>query len=80
VNPFDTEISFELVSPENGTAVISLRDTYGRIVRSVKEPVNAGVNSMQVKNLANLTPGIYVVQIQLRDKIVTRRLIKGEKL
>jgi hypothetical protein len=80
VNPFEGDISFELVSPENAEVTISLRDAYGRAVKTVKESVNAGVNSMQVNNLGKLPSGMYILQIQWKDKVVTKRLIKGEKL
>jgi hypothetical protein len=79
VNPFDSEISFELVSPENAAITISLRDAYGRAVRTEKQSVNAGVNVMQVNNLGKLAAGMYILQIQWKDKLITRRLVKREE-
>jgi hypothetical protein len=79
VNPFDSEISFELVSPEEGTATLSLRDAYGREIKTVKESVNAGVNIMQMNDLGKLPAGFYVLQVQFKDRLITKRMIKGEK-
>lgn len=80
VNPFEGDISFELVSPENTTVNISLRDAYGRLMKTLKEPVITGVNSMQLNSVGKLPAGLYILQIQWKDKLVTKRLIKGEKL
>jgi hypothetical protein len=79
VNPFDGDVSFELVSPEDAAITITLRDAYGRVMKTVKEPVNAGVNSMQLNNLAKLPAGVYILQIQWKDKLISKRLVKGEK-
>lgn len=79
VNPFNREISFELVSPEQGIVNISLSDAYGRSVKTDKSQVNAGVNVMQINNLGKLAPGMYILRIQWKDKVVTKRLIKGDK-
>jgi hypothetical protein len=80
VNPFSEEISFELVSPENTDVTISLLDAYGRAMKTVKRTVNTGVNVMQVNSLGKLSSGLYILQIQWKDKVITKRLIKGEKL
>jgi hypothetical protein len=79
VNPFDSEISFELVSPEEGSATLTLRDAYGREIKTVKASVNAGVNIMQMNDLGKLPAGFYVLQVQFKDKLITKRMIKGEK-
>jgi len=79
VNPFESEISFELVSPEDGAVTITLRDAYGRMMKTIKESVNAGVNSMQVNDLGKLPQGMYILQIQWRDKVITKRLIRGDQ-
>lgn len=79
VNPFDQEISFELVSPEQGMVNLTLTDAYGRAIKTEKSAVNAGVNVMQVNNLGELAPGMYILRIQWKDKVVAKKLVKEYK-
>ncbi|HKP31608.1 MAG TPA: hypothetical protein VJT83_02740, partial [Chitinophagaceae bacterium] len=46
INPFSNSISFDLIAPENGTAQVSLMDSYGRLIVQSKETYVAGLNSI----------------------------------
>lgn len=76
VNPFKTNISFELVTPHDGSAVISLVDMYGRIIRQQKENILRGTNIINMDGLSSLSKGVYSVRIQVDDKIINRLAAK----
>lgn len=76
INPFRNTLSFELVSPDAGTANLSLTDMYGRTIRRSKEPVSRGLNSLRIQQLEGLSSGTYTLRIQLNEKIINRQVVK----
>jgi hypothetical protein len=76
INPFRNNISFELVTPHDGSAVITLIDMYGRIIRQQKESIMRGTNSMNVDGLSALGKGVYSVKIQVGDIIINKLAAK----
>ena len=78
INPFSNKISFELLSPHDGPAIITLHDAYGRIVKTAKEQVRAGINSIQIHELGHLQSGLYVLQLHLKGKTIAERMIKTD--
>jgi hypothetical protein len=78
-NPFTDRISFELISPDDAPVTVSLLDTYGRLVKQQKGSVNTGSNNVQMTGLGKLPAGIYVLQIQMKDKTILNRLLKTDQ-
>ncbi|MBS1604905.1 MAG: T9SS type A sorting domain-containing protein [Bacteroidetes bacterium] len=79
LNPFVDHISVEMTSPAEGRAVLSLSDMYGRYVRREQTQVNEGLNSMNVYGLNALPAGTYVLQIQVGDQVISKKLVKALK-
>ncbi len=76
INPFTSFLSFDVVSPNSGTMQVMLIDSYGRIVRSTKQSVAEGLNSLSVEGLNMLSTGAYTLRIQFEDKILNKRVVK----
>jgi len=65
------EISFLL--PENGTCMLTLRNTLGELIQTTTLDGQTGKNSVNV-DLSNLGQGIYVYTLEYKDVVLTRRL------
>ena len=76
INPFSDKVSFELLSPEQGSASMILFDNYGRIVHHAVVAITPGANAVSINNLGKLSRGIYTLQFQMGDKIVTKKVLK----
>ena len=79
LNPFVDHISAELTAPAEGRAVLSLSDMYGRFVRREQVQVNMGLNNLNVYGLGGLPAGTYVMQIQVGDQLISKKLVKVTK-
>lgn len=78
-NPFVNRIAFETIAPENGNIQVTLTDNFGRVIKSYKEHVFAGSNTLSINNLDNLASGTYVLRVQYGDKINVQKLVKLNK-
>lgn len=76
VNPFSSQISFDMVSPEKGKATVQLIDLYGRTVKQSNVLLLEGLNEIFLRNLDHLSSGIYALRIQIGERIITRQVLK----
>ena len=76
VNPFGSQISFDIVSPERGKANVQLIDLYGRTVKQSQMNIVQGMNEVFLHNLNHLSSGMYVLRIQIGEKIITKQVLK----
>jgi hypothetical protein len=75
-NPFGSQISFDIVSPERGKANIQLTDLYGRIVKQSQMSIMQGLNEIFLRNLDHLSNGMYALRIQIGERIITKQVLK----
>jgi hypothetical protein len=76
LNPFVDHITIDLTSPGEGNVIVSLTDMYGRFVRRVQQPVNQGLNTINLYGLGNLAAGTYAMQMQYNDQLISKKLVK----
>ena len=76
LNPFVDHISMEMTAPAESKAVLSLSDMYGRYVRRQQVQVTLGLNNMNIYGLNALPAGTYVLQIQVGDQLISKKLVK----
>ncbi|HEY0434886.1 MAG TPA: T9SS type A sorting domain-containing protein [Chitinophagaceae bacterium] len=76
VNPFSHELDFGVTIPENSRIDAIICDLSGRPVK--RESFNAyqGANSMVIPNTDVLPPGVYILQIRNRDKVINKKVLK----
>lgn len=76
INPFIDEISFDMTVPQDGPAVFTLIDLYGRIIKQEKQNVVEGWNTIQIYIPGYLPSGSYVLQVLYADQRISKKLIK----
>ena len=79
INPFVNTISFDLIAPENGTALVSLMDSYGRLILQSKEVYSAGLNTVRIHNLVKIPNGNYLLRVQVGTEVFNRKVIKNDR-
>lgn len=78
-NPFQSAISFELETPVDGVAHVSLVDGYGRNVKQIKMNVIKGTNLIRLEDLSALALGVYTLRIQQQEKVINKMMIKARQ-
>jgi hypothetical protein len=76
VNPFHETISFDMVAPASGEAIITLIDAYGRLVKQVKAPFSKGLTNIRIGNLGALATGTYSLRIEADKQVFNRKLVR----
>jgi hypothetical protein len=77
INPFTETLAFEMISPADGVALVTLMDTYGRPVKQTREAYNKGITSMRLTNLSMLAVGTYTLMIQADGQVFNKKVIKA---
>ena len=75
-DPFNDMIKVTIASLQEGQFIIKLLGVDGRTILSKKAPANAGNNSFSLDGLGYLTPGVYVLEVQIGSQIARERLVK----
>lgn len=75
-NPFAKSILFDAVVGEAGTLEVSLLHASGQKLRSKSGPVREGINTIHLEGTGNLAAGIYILQVQYKGKMITRKLVR----
>src|SRR5579871_942068 len=76
INPFNSQLSFEMIVPNNDIATLTLIDMYGRIIKQQKQNVYQGENNIYIYDLGTLSVAAYTLKIQYADKIVVKQVMK----
>lgn len=79
VNPFNDKISFDLISPIESATTVSVIDSYGRMVKRIRISAVQGLNTVQVNGLEKIASGMYILQVQQQDVIISKQVLKIEK-
>jgi hypothetical protein len=77
LNPFYHSISFNLTAPEDQRVTLSLYDSYGRLLSRESRSAYKGINHFDLNHPGTLQTGMYVLQVQYKDQLITKQLIKG---
>ena len=76
LNPFRDAITFELETPEDGSANISVIDSYGRVVKQIKQQVSKGLNAIRLNELNSLAKSIYTLRVQMNNRVINKSIVK----
>ncbi len=76
VNPFRTQLQFELVAPRGEQVQIRLLDLFGRPLLERKQVVEAGLNPVTLTDVHRLPAGTYVLLVTTSRGIVQKRVMK----
>ncbi len=76
-NPFNTHTGVSIVATNGGAAQIQVLDMQGRLIISETVNVKMGSNYNELKDLGNLTNGIYFVKVNVNGTSKTIKVTKG---
>ncbi len=79
VNPFDNNISFSLVTPTDRQALVTVLDSYGKIIKQDQTKLYAGINKVSIDNTGILSNGTYILRIESEGQVINRRIVKTKK-
>jgi len=76
INPFTSQLDFEITIPENSRIDAIITNMLGRPVRRESFNVYSGINSLTIPGTDNLPPGMYILQIKNKDGLINRKVMK----
>ena len=76
VNPFNTDVQFNIRTPQDGIVNIALLDVLGKQVRQKTYTIYSGVNAMVLPSTGDLPSGVYILQVSRDGIVVSRKLFK----
>ena len=77
VNPFTSLLSFDVDVAEGGKLEVTVSDARGRQVKKKSYVAHAGLNNLMLSDVDGLSTGVYVMQVQHKDKVVIKKLVKN---
>ncbi|MBO9572878.1 MAG: T9SS type A sorting domain-containing protein, partial [Chitinophagaceae bacterium] len=77
VNPFHSNISFDLIAVRDAAARITVMDNYGRIIRRVQTKALKGYNHVILDQLSGLSQGTYILRVEIDNEIINRIVVKA---
>ncbi|KIC95262.1 T9SS type A sorting domain-containing protein [Flavihumibacter solisilvae] len=78
-NPFTSQLSFEIISPENGDAELELSDMLGKGVKKIALKVHKGNSNHVIANTTLLSAGTYVLTLKMKGEVIQKKVIKMNK-
>jgi hypothetical protein len=79
INPFASVLFFDLASARDGVAKAELIDQFGNPVKRGSFEVRSGVNQLTFDNTNVLTPGIYILRVELGGATIYKRVMKENR-
>jgi hypothetical protein len=76
VNPFNNNISFDLIVAQDAPATFTVIDNFGRAVRQVKSKVLKGYNHVMLGQMSGLSNGMYFLRVETNNEILNKAVIK----
>ncbi|MDP9231080.1 MAG: T9SS type A sorting domain-containing protein, partial [Bacteroidota bacterium] len=76
LNPFNSELDFDIVVTENNKIDVFLMDMIGNTVKQESLFVYEGINSLSVPNTERLKTGMYILQISNKQKTISKKVMK----
>jgi hypothetical protein len=79
VNPFDTQLSFDIIAPADGITKISILDNFGKVIKSYSQQVSRGINTIKLNENSILSNGVYSLKAEWGNAVIIKRIIKLNK-
>jgi len=76
VNPFKSELGFEVITNNSAKIDVSLTDLYGKTFKTTSYSVFAGVNSLSLKGLDALPAAMYILQVKNKETVINTMVLK----
>jgi hypothetical protein len=76
INPFASELLFDVYSPADTKIDVLITDLSGRTLKKKSMLVKTGTNSLSMDQTESLAAGIYILQVRNSDKVLTKMVMK----
>ena len=76
INPFKSQVKFDLVSGFEGKVEVNVLDQYERKLKSAGLMLVKGKNNITISNTNNLPAGIYILQVVFNGHTLTKKIVK----
>jgi len=76
INPFKSEVKFDLVSGDEGIVTVQILDQYQHTLKTVNYNLVKGINKILITNTDNLPAGFYILKISAGSHSINRKIIK----
>jgi hypothetical protein len=76
INPVTNKVSFDLIATSDGPAIVTLFDSYGRIVREYKTSILKGYNHVMLDKLTGFNAGTYFLRVAVNNEMLNRKVVK----
>lgn len=75
-NPFISVLFFDVASAKDGLVKAELIDQFGKPVKRRSFDIRAGVNQLAFDNTAILSPGIYILRVEMAGTAIYKKVMK----
>ncbi len=75
-NPFTSQVQVVITGTKNNSLQVNMLDVHGRLIKTQKETIAQGSNTITINNLSSLSKGIYFLEIIAQDNRIVQKLIK----
>jgi hypothetical protein len=79
INPFASVLLFDIASNRDGVAKAELIDQFGKPVKRGSFEIRSGVNQLTFDNTGVLSPGIYILRVELAGTTIYKRVMKENR-
>jgi len=77
INPFSSQVKFDLISGDEGVVQVQILDQYQHIVKAVNHTLVKGKNNITVTNTENLPAGFYILRVVSGNNVINKKIIKN---
>jgi hypothetical protein len=79
INPFISVLFFDIACTKDGVAKAELADQFGKPVKRGSFDVRAGVTQLAFDNTGVLSPGIYILRVEMAGTTIYKRVMKQNR-
>lgn len=76
INPFNNNITFSAIAPQDAPIKVALYDNYGKLIKMNDAKVTKGLTNVTVNDLNSVPNGVYTLRVEYKNLMVIKRVIK----
>ena len=77
INPFISQVKFDLISGDEGIVQVQILDQYQHVVKALNHTLIKGKNNIIIPNTENLPAGFYILRVVSGNNVINRKIIKN---
>ena len=76
VNPFKSEVKFDLISGLDGLVNVQILDQYQHVLKNATFNLVKGTNKITINNTDNLPAGVYILRVNSDTNTINKKIVK----